>query len=265
MPLVEVDNLRKSFDGTTAVAGVSFYVNEGEVFGLLGPNGAGKTTTVGMLTTLLEPTSGTVRIAGVEAHRHRLFVRQLIGYVPQALSADAQLSGYENLLIIAKLLGMSKAERTQRIAEVLRVMDLEDAADRLVRAYSGGMVRRLEIGQAILHRPRLLFLDEPTVGLDPVARHTVWNALTTLRRETGLTLLVTTHYMEEAEEYCDRVAIMHQGQIAAIGTPTELKALIGKPDGTLEDVFVALTSASLESGGDFREVRQLRRRVQRFR
>jgi len=265
MPLVEVDNLRKSFNGTTAVAGVSFSVHEGEVFGLLGPNGAGKTTTVRMLTTLLEPTSGTVRIAGVEAHRHRLLVRQLIGYVPQALSADAQLSGYENLLIIAKLLGMPKAERTQRIAEVLRIMDLEDAADRLVRTYSGGMVRRLEIGQAILHRPQLLFLDEPTVGLDPVARHTVWNALTTLRRETGLTLLVTTHYMEEAEEYCDRVAIMHQGQIAAIGTPAELKALIGKPDGTLEDVFVALTSASLESGGDFREVRQLRRRVQRFR
>lgn len=265
MPLVEVQNLTKTFGDTTAVAGVSFEVQEGEIFGLLGPNGAGKTTTVRILTTLLEPSSGVVRIAGFEAHRHRLLVRQFIGYVPQALSADAQLTGYEDLLIVAKLLGMSRREREERIENVLRVMGLQEAADRLVRTYSGGMVRRLEIGQAILHQPRLLLLDEPTIGLDPVARQTVWHALTTLRQETGLTLLITTHYMEEAEEYCDRVAIMHQGKIAAIGTPNELKALIGKPDGTLEDVFVALTSARLESGGDFREVRQLRHRVQRFR
>ncbi|MBX6342045.1 MAG: ATP-binding cassette domain-containing protein [Thermomicrobiaceae bacterium] len=262
--IVEVGDLVKRFGDFVAVDHVSFAIPEGEIFGLLGPNGAGKTTTIRVLATLLPPTSGVVRVAGLDVQREGARVRQLLGYVPQTLSADGSLTGYENLLIVAKLLGLPRAERRERIEEVLALMRLEDAADRLVREYSGGMVRRLEVGQAILHRPRLLILDEPTVGLDPTARRSVWETIEQLRAETDLTVLVTTHYMEEADAYCDRVAIMDHGRIAVIGTPEELKAGIGRPGSTLEDVFVAVTGNTLESGGTYRELRQLRRRVQRF-
>ena len=166
--------------------------------------------------------------------------------------------------MIAKLLNLPRDERRQRIADVLALLDLEEAAKRLVRHYSGGMVRRLEVGQAILHRPRLLILDEPTVGLDPTARRSVWEALSELRRTLDLTVLVTTHYMEEADAACHRVAIMNRGRLAEIGTPAELKAATGRPGASLDDVFTAATGASLESGGSYRDVRQLRRRAQRL-
>lgn len=261
---IEVRNLVKRFGDHEAVAGISFAVEEGEVFGLLGPNGAGKTTTIRILATLLPPTAGQIKVEGIDCSRQGALVRRLIGYVPQVLSADSSLTGYENLLFLAKLLRIPKREREQRIREILALLNLQEAASRLVRQYSGGMVRRLEIGQAILHRPRVLILDEPTVGLDPVARHTVWKALELLREETGLTILITTHYMEEAEALCRRVAIMDRGRIAVQGTPAELKARTGNPQATLEDVFTCFTGSQMESGGSFREMRQVRRRVQRF-
>ncbi len=262
---INVRHLVRRFGSYTAVDDVSFGVDQGEVFGLLGPNGAGKTTTIRMLTTLLPPTSGQMCVAGLDVEREGGRVRRVIGYVPQSLSADGALTGYENLLIIGKLLGMPAAERRERIDHVLGLLRLEEAANRLVRQYSGGMVRRLEIGQAILHRPRVLVLDEPTVGLDPTARRAVLEALEALRREHGMTVLVTTHYMEEADAICHRIAIMHRGRIAAIGTPDELKRGLGRKGATLEDVFAVVTGDTLESGGSYRELRQLRRRIGRFR
>jgi ABC transporter. len=261
---IEVKDLRKRFGDYDAVNCINFNIHEGEVFALLGPNGAGKTTTIRMITTLLPPTSGEIKIEGFDIKKHGTFIRRLIGYVPQALSADSTLTGYENLLFITKLLRLPAREREERIRYVLDILNLKDAANRLVREYSGGMVRRLEIGQAIIHRPRILVLDEPTVGLDPVARHNVWDVLNILRRETSLTILITTHYMEEAETICNRVAIMNRGHIAALGTPDELKAMTGKSDATLEDVFTFFTDNQLETGGSFNEIRQIRRRIQRF-
>ncbi|MEW8958583.1 MAG: ATP-binding cassette domain-containing protein [Moorella sp. (in: firmicutes)] len=261
---VTVRSLVKRFGNHEAVAGINFNIGRGEVFGLLGPNGAGKTTTIRMLATLLPPTSGQILIEGLDVLRQGGLVRRVLGYVPQALSADGTLTGYENLLLFAKLLRLDKKERERRIQEILALLNLQDAAHKLVREYSGGMVRRLEIGQAILHRPRVLILDEPTVGLDPVARHTVWNTLKQLREETGLTILITTHYMEEAEAACQRVAIMNRGQIVAQGTPAELKKETGNPQASLEDVFTYFTGDQLETGGSFLEMRKTRRRVQRF-
>jgi ABC-2 type transport system ATP-binding protein len=205
-----------------------------------------------------------MRIAGLDVQRHKAVLRRLLGYVPQSLSADGTLTGYENLLVFAKLLGFTAKDRRDRIDEVLEMLNLVDAAERLVSTYSGGMVRRLEIGQAILSRPRILILDEPTVGLDPVARNSVWEAVDRLRRESGMTLLVTTHYMEEADANCQRVAIMDHGKIAAIGEPAALKASLERPNATLEDVFTSVTGSKLESGGSYREVRQLRKRARRF-
>jgi ABC-2 type transport system ATP-binding protein len=259
-PVIEVEGLVKRFGDHTAVDRVSFTVAPGEVFGLLGPNGAGKTTILRILTTLLRPSAGRVRILGLELGRHDDAIRRLLGYVPQALSADGSLSGRENLLVVAKLLGLPKAERERSIDRILHLLRLEDAADRLVRTYSGGMIRRLEIGQALLQTPRVLVLDEPTVGLDPTARRAIWEALAALRAESGLTLLVTTHYMEEADNACERLAILARGRIVALDTPANLKRAIGRPEATLEDVFTALTGDTLEGGGGYREHRQLRRR-----
>ncbi|MDW8058660.1 MAG: ATP-binding cassette domain-containing protein [Thermomicrobium sp.] len=263
MKLVEVEGLIQRFGDVVAVDGLTFSIEAGEAFALLGPNGAGKTTTIRVLVTLLRPTAGSVRIAGLDVTRHPTRVRRVLGYVPQTLSADGSLTGYENLLVVAKLLRIPRAERERAIADVLELVRLEEAADRLVRTYSGGMVRRLEIAQAILHRPVLLVLDEPTVGLDPTARRSVWDALKVLRERDGTTLLVTTHYMEEAELYCDRVAIMNRGRLVALGTAGELKAQAGGA-ATLDEVFTTLTGDTLESGGSYSEVRQLRRRLRRF-
>jgi ABC-2 type transport system ATP-binding protein len=261
---IETFNLVKRFGNHEVVKSISFNVKEGEIFGLLGPNGAGKTTTIRMLTTLLLPTSGIIKLSGFDVRRYGSLVRKFIGYVPQALSADSTLTGYENLYYIAKLLRLSKNEREKRIEYVLTLLNLKDAANRLVKEYSGGMVRRLEVGQAILHKPKILILDEPTVGLDPIARHNVWEALKALQKDNGLSILITTHYMEEAEALCQRIAIMNRGLIVAQGTLEELKKAAGDNDISLEDIFIHFAGNNLESGGDFREMRQMRKRIQHF-
>ena len=262
--LIVLDRLTRRFGALIAANEVTLEVAPGEVFGLLGPNGAGKSTTIKMLTTLLPPTSGHASIAGYDIMRRQADVRRVIGYVPQALSADGALTGYENLLIFAKLYDVPRGERKARIAHALEVMGLAEAGSKLVRAYSGGMIRRLEVAQALLHGPRALFLDEPTVGLDPVARGAVWESLTALRQQSGMTIFLTTHYMEEADSLCQRVAIMSQGKIAAIGAPGDLKQAIGKEAATLDDVFVHYTGAELESGASYRDTSRARRNARRL-
>src|SRR5687767_12443933 len=199
-PIVEIKGLTKRFGDFTAVDGIDLEVRAGEVFGLLGPNGAGKATTIKMLVTLLAASGGTASVGGYDIGRQADYVRRLLGYVPQALSADGNLTGYENLQVFAKLYDVPRKEQKGRIEEALEFMGIAEAARRMVRTYSGGMVRRLEIAQTLIHRPKVLFLDEPTIGLDPVARRAVWNHLEDLRERYGTTLFITTHYMEEAEE-----------------------------------------------------------------
>jgi ABC-2 type transport system ATP-binding protein len=262
--IVHLDRLTRRFGDFTAVNAVSLDIPAGEVFGLLGPNGAGKSTTIKMLTTLLPPTAGTATIGGYDIARQQSQVRRIIGYVPQALSADGSLSGYENLLIFATLYDLPRRERADRTRKALDFMGLSDAADKLVKNYSGGMIRRLEVAQALLHAPQVLFLDEPTVGLDPVARKAVWDHLAELRAGTGMTIFLTTHYMEEADSLCNRVAVMHKGNVAAIGTPDELKASIDIPDATLDDVFAHYTGDLLETGGSYRDTSRTRRAARRL-
>ena len=263
MKALVVDRLLVRYGDLEAVREASFSVEAGQVFGLLGPNGAGKTSIIRVLTTLLRPAAGRAWVLGHEVGDEPATVRRLIGYVPQALSADGSLTGRENANLFARLHGLSRPERQSRIAEALEAMGLSEAADRTVRTYSGGMVRRLEIACALLHRPRLLLLDEPTIGLDPVARRAVWRQLGELRQETGTTLLVTTHLMEEAEEHCQCVAVLSGGKVRAEGAPSQLRAQLGVSGGTLEDVFVALT-ASAQEGGDFRDVNRVRRTARRL-
>ncbi len=264
MAIIEIRSLVKEFKTLKAVDSISLNVESGEIFGLLGPNGAGKTTTVKILTTLLPPTSGEAFVDGFNVVHEASKVRRVIGYVPQALSADGTLTGYENLLIFAKLYDIPLAVRKKRIFDVLDFMGLTDHADKLVRNYSGGMIRKLEVGQALLHNPKVLFLDEPTVGLDPVARQTVWEHVTKLRKTLGMTIFMTTHYMEEADTLCDRVAIMNLGKIAAIGTVQELKNSIGKEDATLDDVFVYYSGSKLDSGGSYRDSARTRNIARRL-
>jgi ABC-2 type transport system ATP-binding protein len=262
--LIEVYDLVKRFGDQVAVDHIDFTVTEGEVFGLLGPNGAGKSTTIKVLTTLLPPTSGRALVAGYDVVRQPMAVRQLIGYVPQAISADGSLTGYENLLVFAQLYDIPRSEQHTLVRQALAFMGLQEAGDRLVRTYSGGMIRRLEVAQAALHRPAVLFLDEPTVGLDPIARKAVWEHLESLRQTLKITMLITTHYMEEADSLCQRVAIMHLGKIMALGTPAELKASVGGPDITLDDVFTHYTGNTLETGGSYRETARTRRAARRL-
>ncbi|MBE3576216.1 MAG: ATP-binding cassette domain-containing protein [Limnochordales bacterium] len=262
-PAIETFGLTRRFGSLVAVDNLTLSVRAGSIFGLLGPNGAGKSTTIKMLTTLLPPSEGSARVAGCDVVREAREVRRRIGYVPQLLSADGALTGYENLLIFAKLYGVPRAEREERIWQALELMGLKEAAHMLVRQYSGGMIRRLEIAQAVLHRPSVLFMDEPTVGLDPVARRAVWEHVRELRRRSGVTVLITTHYMEEADELCDEVAIVHLGRVAAVGTPTALKAAVG-PEASLDDVFVHYTGSSIETGGSFRDALRTRRTVRRL-
>jgi ABC-2 type transport system ATP-binding protein len=253
---VGVDGLVVRFGDIEAVRGISFEVADGEVFGLLGPNGAGKTTTLRVLTTLLRPTAGSASVAGHDVRREALAVREAIGYVPQAISIDGALTADENLEFYARVTGVPRRERAARIDQAIEAMHLEPFLDRLGRTLSGGMLRRLEVATALLNRPRVLFLDEPTVGLDPTARQLVWERLAVLREQAGTTLVVTTHLMEEAERQCGRIAIMDLGEIVAEGTPTELRTTFQVP--TLEDVFTTATGHRLEEGGGFRDARARR-------
>jgi len=262
--VLEIQALTRRFGAFTAVDTLTLSVNAGEVFSLLGSNGAGKTTTIKMLTTLLQPSSGEARVAGFSITSQAVNVRRSIGYVPQAVSVDGSLTGYENLLIFAKLYDLPRNQQQARIKEALEFMDLTAESGRLVSQYSGGMVRRLEIAQATLHRPRVLFLDEPTVGLDPIARDAVWKHLVDLRTNYGTTLFFTTHYLEEAESYCDRIAIMHRGLVAALGTCKELEASLGGGSHTLDEVFVHYAGSALDSGGTFRDVSAERATAQRL-
>jgi ABC-2 type transport system ATP-binding protein len=262
--------LRYSFGETTAVDGLDLSVGDGEVFGLLGPNGAGKTTAIRCLTTLLPVPAGMVRVFGHDATRERMDVRRLLGYVPQQLSADSGLTGRENVALFARVFDVSRRERARRVEQALTAVGLTAAADRLAKTYSGGMVRRLELAQALVSAPRLLILDEPTIGLDPIARTNVWDHINAVRAATGMTVLVTTHYMDEADQYCDRVALMHRGRVRALGTPDELRSGLRErlgtegPLPTLEDVFRDVAGSGLDDqSGDFRDVRSTRRTASR--
>jgi len=227
-PAVQVSGLTKIYaGGTKAVDNVSFTVREGEIFGLLGPNGAGKTTTIKMITTISRPTKGAIQVFGVDALSSPDRVRGMLGFVPQAISVDGDLTGYENLLIFAKLFYVDREQRNRRIHEALELFGLADRANDLVKHYSGGMMRRLEIAQALVNRPKLLFLDEPSIGLDPYSRLQVIDHVRQLNRNFGTTILLTTHDMAEADELCDRLAIMSMGKIATSGAPKELKRSVG--------------------------------------
>jgi ABC-2 type transport system ATP-binding protein len=264
MPILTTEQLTRQFGDFKAVDSLSISVNEGEIFGLLGPNGAGKTTSIKMMITLLPPTAGEVNIDGFNVVKNASEVRRLIGYVPQILSADGTLTGRENLAIFTKLYDIPRSERKKRVDESLAFMNLTDVSDKLVKNYSGGMIRRLEIAQSMLHHPKVLFLDEPTIGLDPVGRKVVWDHIEKLRQDFGTTIFLTTHYMEEADKLCTHIGIMNRGKLAAVGTPAELKAALSKENVTLEDVFTHYTSGTLDSNENFRETSMTRRTARRL-
>jgi ABC-2 type transport system ATP-binding protein len=246
VPAVRCRGIHYNFGETAAVDGVDLDVDAGTIFGLLGPNGAGKTTVIRMITTLLNTKIGSIEVFGVDVARHKLEVRRLIGYVPQQPSADADLTARENVNLFARLFDVPRQERRRVVGSALAAVGLSDVADRRAKALSGGMVRRLELAQALVSAPRLLVLDEPTIGLDPIGRAAVWARIREVRASTGMTVLVTTHYMDEADQHCDRIAMMHGGRIHGLGTPAELKKGLG-PEATLDDVFLASTGAALGS------------------
>jgi ABC-2 type transport system ATP-binding protein len=220
---ITVDQLRKHYGDVQALDSVSFRVRAGEVFGLLGPNGAGKSTTVKVLATLTKPNGGSAEVAGHDVVRDPDAVRRSIGYVPQSSGVDRDATGRENLTLQGRIQGMSGRALEARVAELLELLGLADAANRVVRGYSGGMKRRLDVGLGLVHRPQVLFLDEPTTGLDPEARASMWDELERLAEGESLTILLTTHYMEEADELADRLAIVSRGRVIVEGTPEELK------------------------------------------
>ncbi|GHF15150.1 ABC transporter ATP-binding protein [Amycolatopsis deserti] len=264
-PAVRCTGLRHAFGDTVAVDGVDLEIPAGQVFGLLGPNGAGKTTTIRMITTLLPAAAGAIEVFGLDAAHRKMRVRRLIGYVPQQLSADGSLSGRENVALFARLFDVPRRERADQVEIALGAVGLLDDADRTAATYSGGMIRRVELAQALVSAPRLLVLDEPTIGLDPVARTGVWERIEQVRAETGMTVLVTTHYMDEAEQYCEQVALMHRGRIRAQGSPAQLRAELG-PESTLDDVFRAVTGDAFDDAGKggMRDVRAARRTARRL-
>jgi len=245
---VDVRNIVKRFGDFTAVDGISFAVARGEIFGLLGPNGAGKSTLIRMMVTLLPPTSGTALINGFDVVRQADQVRRSIGVIPQAMTTDLELSVEENLLIFAKLYGVSREKRARLIPQLLEAVELTQWADKPVKNLSGGMRRRVEIARGLVHEPRVFFLDEPTTGLDPVSRTAVWEMLQKVKGERDLTVLLTTHYMDEADRLCDRLAIVDHGKLVALDTPAALKASIpgrAAEDTSLDDVFVHYTGRAL--------------------
>jgi len=265
-PIVVTEGLTKDFAGRRAVDGLSLEIESGEMFGLVGPNGAGKTTTIRLLTTLLIPSAGSARVAGYDLLRQAAAIRGAIGCVPQGLSVDGSLTAYENLLVFAKLYRVPREQRQRRMTALLELVQLADRAHSLVRTFSGGMIRRLELALALVHRPRLLFLDEPTAGLDPVARRTFWEHLKELQTEEGLSIVLTTHYLEEAEALCDRLAIMHLGRVQAVGSVEELKRKAGAVNAGLEEAFVRFTGESMieAGGGSYLDVRRTRRLFRRL-
>jgi len=240
MSTIEVNSIVKRFGDFTAVDGVSFKVEAGEVFGLLGPNGAGKSTLIRMLVTLLPPTAGSASINGFDVVKKADDVRRSIGVIPQAMTSDLELTVEENLIIFAKLYGVPRAKRNRLIAELIAAVELTQWADKPVKNLSGGMRRRVEIARGLVHEPRVFFLDEPTTGLDPVSRTGAWAMLEKIKSERDLTVLLTTHYMDEADKLCDRIAIVDHGKLVALDTPARLKASIpgASEKTTLDDVFV---------------------------
>ena len=262
---VECRGVSFRFGSQLAVDNLDLSVGMGQIFGLLGPNGAGKTTVIRLLNTLLPMQDGTIEVFGLDVRRSPMAVRRRIGYVPQQLSIEGSLTGRENVGLFARLFDIPRRERSDRVEEVLAAMDLAESADRLAGTYSGGMVRRLELAQALVNRPALLILDEPTVGLDPMARDGVWERVQLMRASVGTSVILTTHYMEEADALCDRIALLHLGQRRAEGTPEELKAALG-PGSSLEDVFRYHTGDSLHETvkGGLADVRSTRRITRRF-
>jgi ABC-2 type transport system ATP-binding protein len=267
---VDCRNVTYRYGQFTAVNDVTLQVRPGETMGLLGPNGAGKTTLVRMLTTLAPVQQGELRIFGMDARDRTVDIRSNIGYVPQQLSLEPALTGRQNVQWFARLYGVPRARRAERVDQALEAMELLDVADRLAGTYSGGMVRRLEVAQALVNHPSLLVLDEPTVGLDPIARDGVWTHVQSMQAQFGMTVLLTTHYMEEADALCDRVSLMHRGALRAVGTPARLKAQISKVSrhATLEDVFRHYTAEDFSSESEeteaagssgFREIRSSRK------
>ncbi len=256
--IICVTNLTKKYKDIIAVNDICFNVRTGDIFAFLGPNGAGKTTTIKMLITLLAPTSGSAELNGLDIARSSAAVRQSIGYVPQMLSVDGALTARENLKLMARLYDIPKPERAGRVDETIKFLNLERQADALVRTFSGGMIRKLEIGQAMMHRPKVLFLDEPTTGLDPLARQSVWRHLLELKNKYGTTIFFSTHYMDEAEDNADQIAIMHGGKIAVIGTSLELKQKTGRADATLDDAFAFFAGTKLQINANFKEIRRNR-------
>jgi len=227
MNAIEVRGLAKNFGSLLAVDHIDFDVAQGEVFGLLGPNGAGKTTTIRMLTTLLQPSAGTARVWGYDVRREAARVREVIGVVFQEPALDLDLTGEENMRFHGRLYGLTEGEIEERTRELLELVGLSEWGGRLVKTYSGGMRRRLEVARALVHRPKVLFLDEPTLGLDPNARRKIWDYIRRVREEWGITIVLTTHYMEEADQLCDRVAIIDGGCLVAVDSPGALKSQVG--------------------------------------
>ena len=245
---IEVKDIVKKFGDFTAVNGISFAVKDGEIVGLLGPNGAGKSTLIRMMVTLLPPTSGTAVINGFDVVKKADDVRRSIGVIPQAMTSDLELTVRENLLIFAKLYSVPREKRATLIPELLQAVELTQWADKPVKNLSGGMRRRVEIARGLVHEPRVFFLDEPTTGLDPVSRTAVWGMLRKIKSQRDLTVLITTHYMDEADKLCDRIAIVDHGKLVALDSPEALKASIpgrAPETVTLDDVFVYYTGRDL--------------------
>jgi len=245
---IVVDRLEKRYpNGTEAVRGISFRVGAGEVFGLLGPNGAGKSTMMGILGTLVRPTGGRATVAGYDVAKAPQLVRGQIGFAMQEVGVDALATGRELVVLHARLHGLPRREAARRAALVLALVGIGDAARRRMSEYSGGMRRRVDLASALVHLPPVLFLDEPTEGLDPHGRAAIWDAIERLNQELGMTVVLTTHYMEEADRLCERVAIVDRGRIVTEGTPAELKRTLGAPHAvTLEDVYLRTTGRTLE-------------------
>jgi ABC-2 type transport system ATP-binding protein len=261
--MIEVRNLTKRFDDVVAVRDISFHVKRGEIFAFLGPNGAGKTTTVNMLTTLLAQTSGMIRIDGLDPVKQSNEVRKRFGIVFQDPSLDSELTALENLQLHCALYSVPREERGRRMEHLLRLFGLWERRKSYVKQFSGGMKRRLEIARCLLHTPKIIFLDEPTLGLDPQTRHQLWNQVRKLNSEEGVTVFLTTHYMEEAERVAHRIAVIDHGQIVALGTLDELKQKTNAE--TLEQAFLTLTGSTIreESASSKDRMRTVARLIRR--